>query len=194
MTMTFKALSTALLGTALLAACSQAAPETRAQTQHAHDHAHAHGQSDYQTVKPGAAVSFSHKADGKFEVGRFTDVVVTLNHSYTDGTIRLQARGTDGVEVLSASASHTVDASVPSSSQWRLSVRPTSGGTQFVSILAEADATPRSSGDMRAYQIRIELGGESTKTTPDMGTMQQTQSGPVMSLQAVETIKTDAPG
>lgn len=134
----------------VLSACAAApSADTEAHTDKTHSH--------MATVKPGAATSLTHTVDGDLQVGRFTDVVLTLSHDYDTGTVIMTPSASEGLELLS-NAPHTVLASSTNgASTWRVAVRPAHDGEHFLSVQATASQDKRS----RVHTVRLDMGGKS---------------------------------
>jgi hypothetical protein len=115
--------------------------------------AHTHGMK---TVKPGAALTFTHEFDGEFQVGAYSDVIISFDDQYRSGQVKLIASGSDSLDVLSSTARKTM--SVGSGEDWRVAVKPHHDGVHYLNIIGQVDSNGLSA--VRTHAIRIDLGGK----------------------------------
>jgi hypothetical protein len=178
-------LSAALL-LSLCAAC--AAPKTSTQS---HDHAHAADKSGvFKTVKPGAALQFSHQIDGVLSVGAYTDVVIQVADSYNSGSLSLSASGSEALDVLSSSAEMSRElAPGQAPTTLRVAVRPTHDGVHYLNVMGQVADAEAGSSMSRAYAVRLDLGGKTVDTVAGKPNIKMQGDKPVAAFQAVETIE-----
>jgi len=105
------------------------------------------------TIKPGAAVSFSHETSGPVQVGGNGYVTLTINEGYPTGTLSLLASSDDGLDVAGTSASTTLNASDGTTHSWRVDFRGEADGVHYLNVMAMADT-----GERRSYAIPIQVG------------------------------------
>ena len=109
------------------------------------------------TIKPGAALAFSHKFRSPPRTGIYSVVEITIKDDYDDGVMRATAIGDDGLEVFGAPAAFSYAMAGPAPGVWDVSVKPLADGVHYLKINAqvEKDGVP---GPARAYAVRIEVG------------------------------------
>ncbi len=143
--------SITLLALALpMAACTQtiveeAAPEAQK------------GASYSSPGKGGAAVHFSHEMKGSLAVGEYTTVKINVSDNYADGTLTLQATGSQGLTIYEPSgfAEYSMDADT--AYVWNVDVKSETDGVYYLNV--SATATPEGQTSIiKTHSIRVEIG------------------------------------
>lgn len=186
MTMTFRQAAITLLAVGALASCAQQAgtdqlasdaqPAAKAAVFHA-------------TVKPGAAVSFSHTDSGALAVGEQGYVEFTVDDAYEGGILTLEAIGGDGLSVFGNSVSATFDMASAGAHVWRVSFRAEQEGVQYLRL--RADAAPDDAlASSRSYAARIDVGDISAVQSAKVSPLTVTPAGEnIVIMEAEETIE-----
>ena len=141
------------------------------------------------TVKPGAAVTFSHADVKSIEVGENSAVTITVNEGYPSGTLTLEATGGAGLDVFGATRVLEVAMADVTTHTWRVDFQPQSDGVHYVNVLATARPEP-GVFETRAYAVRVNAGSwasaQTQKATP---TEMLEDDTPAIMLKADETIE-----
>lgn len=156
--------SSVLMAISLVAACSK--QSTIAENAPIQPTEKSHGKSD-RTIKPGAAVSFSHEFDSALVAGQPNAVTITIAHDYADGMLSMQANGSGIVEVSSSNTQKTVPLFERNNVDWRIDFTPTGNGVGYINLLASVSHDTGETSS-RSYAVRVALGDTAAaKTNPD---------------------------
>ena len=109
------------------------------------------------TIKPGAAVSFSHEVSGPISVDGNGYVNLTVNEGYPYGSLELKASADEGLEVSGPGATHTINMADGTTHSWRVDFQGLSDGVHYLNVLATAKPSG-DAGEMRSYAVRVEVG------------------------------------
>jgi len=131
------------------------------------------------TVKPGAALTFTHSFQGEPRNGQQGTVTLSVVHRYKNGVIDLQAAGDDGVAVSAATTSKTSTIVSPGVIRWNIEYTPIGADAGYINVIARLS---RNSGRTlsRSYAIRV---------STNQGTQQKTLDMEEVILEADETIQ-----
>ncbi len=143
-----------------------------------------------QTKKPAPALSFSHEMSGVVEAGETGTVTFTVNEGYPHGTLILEAKGDDGLDVFGATASTSQDMSNTTTHTWQVNFSAAADGVYRLHVSASANVDETVS-DMGAYAVEVKVGNwqsAQSKAAPT-GRMEMQRDGePAVILEAEETI------
>lgn len=109
------------------------------------------------TIKPGAAVSFSHDVSGPVAVEGNGYVTLTINEGYPYGALELKASSDEGLAVLGANAAHTINMADGTTHSWRVDFQGLTDGVHYLNIMATAKPSS-DAGETRSYAVRVEVG------------------------------------
>ncbi|MEL7031194.1 MAG: hypothetical protein AAGL97_12615 [Pseudomonadota bacterium] len=109
------------------------------------------------TIKPGAAVSFSHEVSGPIAVEGNGYVTLTINEGYPYGALELKASSDEGLAVLGPNATHTINMADGTTHTWRVDFQGLTDGVHYLNIMATAKPSS-DAGEMRSYAVRVEVG------------------------------------
>lgn len=183
---TMRVVAPALTAGLLLTACAASDPVIATadmkpvQSQHLH-----------QTVKPGAALGFSHTVDGDLSVGSYSDVLIRIDEGYEAGRLTVLATGSASLDVLASSNRLSRDLSAEAATPWRIAVRPGHDGLHYLTLQAEVTDGASGQTSARVQSIRLDLGGKMRDELAGKPDIQQLgEEGAVAVLRADETIRT----
>lgn len=132
------------------------------------------------TVKPGAAVEFSHEILAAAAPGSTGTIQITVVEGYDAGTLTLLTTGSEPMSVFGVDTTKTVDMASGGTHSWTVNYNAATDGVYYVNV--QASAAPTSGPEMsRAYAARIEVGDISKAEKPK-------SSGDVMITPEGETI------
>lgn len=160
------------IAAAALIGCAQSAPAEHAGTaniQTGDVGTKKQTKDSHATVKPGAALSFSHEFEGPLIAGEQGLVMLTISEAYTSGVLNVDVVVDEGLSVFGSSLSKTIQLSGGPDHIWPITVSAVQNGVQYLRIRAVTDiqGQPVSA---RSYAVRIDVGGNSDasaqKTTP----------------------------
>lgn len=142
------------------------------------------------TVKPGAAVEFSHEITAAAAPGGTGTVKLTVIEGYDAGTLTLTTGGTDPLSVFGVDTTKTVDMASGGTHSWTVNYNAATDGIYYLNVQAAAapDAGPEMS---RVYAVRIEVGDISKAEKPQSpGDVMVTPDGEtIIVMEAEETIE-----
>ncbi|MEL6861903.1 MAG: hypothetical protein AAGL11_08695 [Pseudomonadota bacterium] len=143
-----------------------------------------------QTRKPVPAVSISHEMPDAVEAGETGTVTFTVNEGYPSGTLVLEAKGGEGLDVFGATATTSQDMASATTHTWQVNYSAAEDGIYrlYVSASANVDETV---SDTRAYAVEVKVGNwASAQSKPaEQAKMEMQGDGePVVILEAEETI------
>lgn len=122
---------------------------------------------EQRTVKPGAAITFSHEMVGKPNIGQRATVRVNMIHGYAEGQMDLQATTDESISLGLNSQSKTVILSEPGTVTWDLDYLPTQEGKKYINVLATV-TSDNGLAMGRSYAIRVNTGEAiQQKSEPD---------------------------
>jgi hypothetical protein len=152
--------------------------DTASQKQVKHSHA---------TVKPGAAITFSHSFEGPLIAGEQGQVMLTISEAYTSGVVNVDVIVDEGLSVFGSSLSKTVQLSGGPDHTWPITFSAVQNGVQYLRVRAvtEIDGQPSSA---RSYAVRIDVGGSSdTSVQKATASTMMPDGNAVIMLEAEET-------
>ena len=175
-----------IIAAAVLAACTAPADE---QTQTTTAQAPATMEApEFATVKPGAAVAFSHRLPSLIKVGDWVDAELIVREAYRQGTLRVEIRADEGLQVAPASALMRVDMAGRSTHSWPVRFQATADGVYYLHVFAEVEDAGEIS-NRRSYAIRVPVGDVTVNQKP-AAKMGETDTGQtVVIMEAEETIE-----
>ena len=142
------------------------------------------------TIKPGAAVSFTHKARSAVQPGENGTLDLTLIEGYPAGNLTLGITGSDGLVVSTAQSGQSLSMKGADSHQISVTYRAETNGVFYVNVLAKTD-TLDGVTSARAYSARVEIGDvtglEKPKTDLPLDTNASGET--VIIMEAEETIR-----
>ncbi len=142
------------------------------------------------TVKPGAAVSFSHTLQDKVGPGQNGSVDLRVSEGYEAGTLTVETSGTEGLNVFGSQVTQSFSMDAGDTHDWSVSYSADTDGVYYLNVTATAD-----SGDglvmSRAYAVRIEVGDMAlAKPAAKNGELEMSEDGvPEIVMEAEETIE-----
>ena len=140
------------------------------------------------TVKPGAAVSFSHSDLETVSIGQNGRVTVEIREGYENGTLLVEASGSDGLDVFGAQATSRFDMAEAGPHLMELSYAADADGLYRINIMASA-APETGIAMSRAYAIRVQVGKGGARVSKPAGERAVDAEGnPVVRMRAEETI------
>ena len=147
----------------------------------------AHSVPRFATIKPGAALEFSHKIDGARQVGDVGTAVVTVADGYESGSLRLTARAGEGLELISNENLGTISMTGPGTHVVKIRFRVLSEGVHYISLIAQA----REGADQdsfRAVSMRVQIGNAPPKQA-DLPLAKDSKGETIILMPATETIR-----
>ncbi len=191
MTDRMKRFSPIVFTVALLGGCTQQAANVSDDAQFAEAGAKTVAELEVpRTIKPGAAVEFTHVLRFKVAPGEAGIVDFTVNEDYQSGLLKLEAHGSDGLSVFGASSSVQFSMDATRTHNWSVNFKAETDGVYYlnVSALAETEGEP---GSRRGYAVRIEVGDlqKATKTSNSIAPTQMPSGETVIVMEAEETIE-----
>lgn len=163
---------------AMAAAC--AAPESAAD-------AETKKTEPFSTVKPGAAVSFSHSLRAPVDPGGDGVLLLTIRETYDNGAMLLEA-SSEGLELAGASRSKTLSMDAGDTHQWDLYFDASDGGVYYIDIVAIVD-DGNGGGSTRSYSAAIQVGDDATVAKPSADVIRDAAGVPVVVMEAEETVE-----
>jgi hypothetical protein len=141
----------------------------------------------FATIKPGAAVEFSHRIDGASQVGDVGTAVVTVADSYEGGSLRLTARAGEGLELVSNANLGTISMTGAGKHVVKIRFRVLSEGVHYLSLIAEAlEGTDQES--FRTVSMRVQIGNAPPKQT-DLPLAKDSKGDSIILMPATETTR-----
>ena len=141
--------------------------------------------------KTGAAVTLDSSQSYAVAAGEVGDVQIVISEDYRAGTMTLEARDGDGIEIFGANRIHTIDLGTGTQHDWTLQFSAASDGVYYIPVVA--NAAPENALSMsRALSVRVEVGdaaATASKTTQGTRIEQMTDGETVVVMSAEETIK-----
>lgn len=149
------------IAAAALAGCAQGAPAERADASpDAPEASEKQTDQTHATVKPGAAISFSHTFEGPLTVGQEGQVMLTISEAYISGVMNVEVIVDDGLSVFGSSASKILQLSGGPDHTWPITFSAVQNGVQYLRVRAVADIDGQPSS-ARSYAVRIDVGDTS---------------------------------
>lgn len=149
---------------------------------------HAH---NFETVKPGAAISLSHTAPQNMQAGQFQTVRLGINEAYIDGRMTLDIIPSEGLRIFGGEDSKTFSMKAFSDHDWPIDVQAESNGIYFLTIFASVTSSDGRENDIRNFSIRLDIGDITPEMRqaafPENGTL--SADGKTRVLEAAETIR-----
>ena len=143
-----------------------------------------------QTKKPAPPLSFSHEMSDLVGAGETGTVTFTVNEGYPFGTLILEAKGGDGLDVFGASVTTSQDMSNTTTHLWQVNYTAVEDGLYRLHVTATANVDEAVS-DARAYAVEVKVGNwqsAASKTTAKATMEMQSDGEPAVILEAEETI------
>lgn len=141
----------------------------------------------FATIKPGAAVEFSHRIDGARQIGDIGTAVVTIADDYDSGSLRLTARAGAGLELLSNENLGTISMAGAGKHVVNIRFRVVSEGIHYLSLIAEAPEGPNQKS-FRTVSMRVQIGNAPAKKT-DLALAKDSKGDPIIVMPAIETTR-----
>lgn len=141
------------------------------------------------TVKPGAAVTFTHADKLIVPVGTNGSVDIAITEPYPDGEMTLTATGSDGLSVFGAQREMIVDLADGNAHEWRVAFEGANDGVAYINLMASVTL---STGQIlnRVHAIRVEVGDLAKAAPKKNANIQVSQDGEaVIVMNAQEVIE-----
>lgn len=142
------------------------------------------------TVKPGAAVSFTHTGAKDLQPGQYGKVVINADEEYDSGTLYLTAQPDEGLRLVSETGGTSFSMSAGRTHKWELDVMAASHGVYYLNVFASAKLADGTEY-LRSYAVPVLVGDvtqadirNSMKTN---GTL--SEDGKTIAMEAEETIQ-----
>lgn len=141
----------------------------------------------YATIKPGAAVEFSHRIDGATKVGDIGTAVVTVAEDYDSGSLRLIAHADEGLELVSGENIATLSMAGAGKKVVNIRFRVLSEGVHYLSLTGEA-SDRGGQKSFRSTSMRVQIGNAPAKAVnPALAKDGKGQA--IILMRATETIR-----
>ena len=140
----------------------------------------------FATIKPGAAVEFSHKIDGARQVGDVGTAVVTVADNYDGGSLRLTAHAGEGLELVSSANLGTISMKGAGTNVVKIRFRVLSEGVHYLSLIAQADEGA-GQDSVRTVSMRVQIGNAPPKQT-DLPLAKDSKGDTIILMPATEKI------
>lgn len=174
------ALSVALLGACLASgSVALAAPPATERPPATENHRHA-------TIKPGAAVEFSHRMQSPTRIGDVGTAVVTVSEGYESGSLRLIARASEGLELVSSENLATLSMAGSRDHVVNVRFRARSEGVHYLSLTGEVSDNAGQKA-VRNFSMRVQIGNAPAKAAKP-GLAKDGKGAPIILMPATETI------
>lgn len=145
------------------------------------------GTPHHATVKPGAAMAFSHVLNAPARVGDVGTAVVTVSEDYDSGSLRLTARAGEGLELVSSENLTTLAMAGTGKHVVNIRFRALSEGVHYLNLIGEAsDSTGQNSS--RAFSMRVQI-GKATAKAANPALAKDGKGGSIILMPATETIR-----
>lgn len=140
------------------------------------------------TIKPGAAVRFTHSLRNKLSPGGDGVLTVTINEAYDEGVLALTA-SSDGLEVFATSSSTRFSMDGAERHIWDIYFTAKDPGVHYVNIHAAAQKGGAPIA-MRSYAAAVQVGDASARKTEAQGEMMLNTDGEsIIVMEAEEVIE-----
>lgn len=170
-----------IIGSNLLAAC--AAPQ-------AGNASLTSNPESVQTVKPGAAVTFSHTGPKDLQPGQYGKIKIRVTDNYESGTLDLAATPDEGMRLVTETAETSFSMSGDPTHEWELDVTAATRGVYYLNVFASAKL-PNGTEMLRSYSAQVLVGdvteADMKKSLKTNGSL--SKDGKTISMQADETIQ-----
>ncbi len=138
------------------------------------------------TIKPGAAVSFSHALRAPVEPNGAGVIELTINEEYETGAIQLVATS-DGLDLATASRSTTISMDGASQHRWDVYFDAPAGGVYYIDFAATVEDAGGSA--TRSYSVAVQVGDQAAFAKPQADDVALDAAGnAVVIMEAEETI------
>lgn len=142
------------------------------------------------TIKPGAAVSFTHSGPKELQPGQYGKVLLSAAEEYDSGTLYLTAQPDKGLRLVSETAETSFTMSAGRVHDWELDVTAATDGVYYLNVFANAKQ-PDGTEYLRSYAVQI-LVGEVTQA--DIRNSMKangnlSEDGKTIAMEAEETIQ-----
>lgn len=141
----------------------------------------------FATIKPGAAVEFSHRIDGARQIGDVGTAIVTVADDYDSGSLRLTARASEGLELVSNENLGTISMAGAGKHVVQIRFRVLSEGLHYLSLIAEAPEGADQKS-FRTVSMRVQIGNALAKKT-DLPLAKDSNGEPIILMPATETTR-----
>ncbi|WOR13713.1 hypothetical protein RYZ27_08020 [Hyphomonas sp. FCG-A18] len=172
----------------LLAGCSQTAlQDQQAVTETAKEEPAKLG-PPIKTVKPGAGIALDYELAGPVAAGENGSVTLTLTELYLEGSLIVEARGDDGLEVFGSEASSRFDLASADTHTMRVEYRAETDGVYYIGLMATV-TTADGQQETRAHSVRVDIGDwQAAEAKAEKPQVEVSESGEAMViLEAEET-------
>ena len=141
----------------------------------------------FSTVKPGAAVSFSHSLRASVEPGGDGVLQLTIRENYASGAMRLEA-SSEGLELAGASRSKTLSMDSGDAHNWDLYFDAPADGVYYIDIAAAVD-DGNGNISTRSYSAAIQVGDDASVAKTSADVIRDAAGVPVVVMEAEETVE-----
>ena len=134
---------------------------------------------------------FSHDTPDEVASGEIGVVMITVNEGYPFGTLKLEASGSEGLDVFGATATTSLDMADVTTHTWQVNYAASEDGVYSIYATASAEVDERVS-DSRAYAVEVKVGNwQDAQSKPQERATTQTLSdgSTVVILEAEEVIE-----
>lgn len=142
------------------------------------------------TVKPGAAVEFSHEGPKDLQPGQYGKIIINVADSYEAGTLYLTAEPEEGLRLVSETAETDFSLSGRRTHEWELDVTSATDGVYYLNVFATVNL-PDGTEFLRSYAAQIVVGdvteAEISKSMEANGIL--SDDGKSIAMEAEETIQ-----
>ncbi|MEO1251296.1 MAG: hypothetical protein AAFW81_02985 [Pseudomonadota bacterium] len=143
-----------------------------------------------QTVKPGAAVSITHRLRSEVAPGESGVLTLDIEERYDGGLLSLSATSKSGLEIFPTSASAEIDMSIGDTHQWDVFFTAPSAGVYRIDVLVVAEASDGMKAP-RSYAANVTVGSGAAAKAAQKGAAQSIDADgeAIVVLPAEETIE-----
>jgi len=119
---------------------------------------------EFETVKPGAAISLSHSAPRTMLANTYQTINLKINEAYFEGQMTLTVTPSEGLTLFGDVESKTFAMDKLSVHDWPIDVRAENDGIYFLNFFASTTSSVGRNKDSRNFSIRLDIGD----ITPEM--------------------------
>ncbi|MEL7041421.1 MAG: hypothetical protein AAGL90_07845 [Pseudomonadota bacterium] len=145
----------------------------------------------FQTVKPGASVSFRHDPPVAVNAGENGAVTLHVSEGYPHGTMTLKAIGDRGLEVFGSTVTQRVDMAGATTHAWQVNYSADADGVYYLGVVATVDLGDELS-QSRAHTVRLQIGDwqpAQAKAEAERSVERLSDGAPAIIMNAEETIE-----
>lgn len=147
--------------------------------------------TEFETIKPGAAISLSHVSPQNMGTKQYQTVRLQIDEAYDDGQMTLNIAPSEGLSLFGGVESKTFNMNELLTHEWPIDVRAETDGIYFLNVFASTGSSEDGISDRRSFSIRLDIGDITPEMRqaafPENGVL--SNDGETRILEATETIR-----